>query len=253
MLHYQPKCDLDGAVFGVEALVRWQHPTRGLLPPLDFIPVAERTGLVHPLTDQVLDLALAQVRAWQDVGATVPVAVNVSTRSLLRPGFAEGVLATLGTHGVAAELLGLEITETTIMEDPERALQVLTRLAEAGVRLSIDDFGTGYSSLAALKQLPVDTLKIDKSFVMGMEESQDDEAIVEATSRLGQNLGLTVVAEGVESADVAKKLAGFGCHQGQGYFFSKPVEAETLRRWVLAYRDMFPSGASMSSGSSVSG
>ena len=164
VLHYQPKCDLSGRVLGVEALVRWAHPQRGLLPPAEFVQVAERTGLVHPLTESVLDQALAQVRRWLDDGRELPVAVNISTRSLLQPGVAERALTALGANGVPARLLGLEITETTIMEDPERALEVLTQLADAGIRLSIDDFGTGYSSLAYLKALPVHELKIDRVF-----------------------------------------------------------------------------------------
>ena len=228
VLHYQPKCDLDGRVLGVEALVRWQHPQRGLLPPLTFLPVAERTGLVHPLTDLVLDLALAQVRRWRDGGREVPVAVNVSTRSLLQPGFAEKVLTALGRHGVPATLLGLEITETTIMEDPERALAVLTQLADAGVRLSIDDFGTGYSSLAYLKNLPVHELKIDRTFVAALTTSERDRVIVDSTVALGNRLGLDVVAEGVEDEATLAALAELGCRQAQGYFFSRPVPADQL-------------------------
>jgi diguanylate cyclase (GGDEF)-like protein len=228
LLHYQPKCDLDGRVLGVEALVRWQHPQRGLLPPMTFLPVAERTGLIHPLTDLVLDLALAQVRRWRDEGRELPVAVNVSTRSLLQPGFAEKVLTALGTHGVPPRLLGLEITETTIMEDPERALAVLTQLAEAGVRLSIDDFGTGYSSLAYLKNLPVHELKIDRTFVAALTTSERDRVIVDSTVALGNRLGLDVVAEGVEDAATLDALGELGCRQAQGYFFSRPVPADQL-------------------------
>jgi diguanylate cyclase (GGDEF)-like protein len=228
VLHYQPKCDLAGNVLGVEALVRWQHPVRGLVPPMEFIPVAERTGLVHPLTEQVLDLALAQARAWADQGQVVPVAVNISTRSLLQPGFAEQVLAALGTHGVPAERLGLEITETTIMEDPETALEVLGRLAAAGVRLSIDDFGTGYSSLAYLKRLPVHELKIDRTFVAALTSSARDRVIVDSTIALGNRLGLEVVAEGVEDAATLAALERLGCRVAQGYLLGRPVPAADL-------------------------
>jgi diguanylate cyclase (GGDEF)-like protein len=228
VLHYQPKCDLDGRVLGVEALVRWQHPQRGLLPPMTFVPVAERTGLVHPLTNQVLDLALAQARQWLGEGRSLPVAVNVSTRSLLQPGFAEKVLTALGTHGVPAALLALEITETTIMEDPERALEVLTRLAAAGVRLSIDDFGTGYSSLAYLKNLPVHELKIDRTFVAALTSSERDRVIVDSTVALGNRLGLDVVAEGVEDEETVAALAALGCRLAQGFLFSRPVPADQL-------------------------
>ncbi len=229
VLHYQPKCDLSGRVLGVEALVRWAHPQRGLLPPAEFVQVAERTGLVHPLTESVLDQALAQVRRWLDDGRELPVAVNISTRSLLQPGFAERVLTALGANGVPARLLGLEITETTIMEDPERALEVLTQLADAGIRLSIDDFGTGYSSLAYLKVLPVHELKIDRVFVAALTTSERDRVIVDSTVALGARLGLEVVAEGVEDEDTLAALAALGCQQAQGYYFSRPVPAEMLR------------------------
>ena len=228
LLHYQPKRGADGVVVGVEALVRWAHPARGLVAPMDFLPVAERTGLVHPLTEQVLDLALAQARRWGDDGTPVPVAVNISTRSLLQPGFAESVLGRLGTHGVPAALLGLEITETTIMEDPGTALAVLSRLAEAGVRLSIDDFGTGYSSLAYLKSLPVHELKIDRTFVAALTTSERDRVIVESTVALGGRLGLEVVAEGVEDEETLAELHRLGCRVAQGYLLGRPVPADAL-------------------------
>jgi diguanylate cyclase (GGDEF)-like protein len=223
VLHYQPKCALDGTVRGVEALVRWRHPERGLLAPDEFIPAAERTGLIHSLTDVVLDAALAQARRWDDAGSPTAVAVNVSTRTLLDPGFAERVLAHLAAHRTPASLLGLEITETTIMEDPERALAVLTRLADAGVRLSIDDFGTGYSSLAYLKSLPVHELKFDRSFVAGMTSSERDRVIVDSTVALGRRLGLDVVAEGVEDEDTRVALGDLGCELAQGFLFCRPV------------------------------
>jgi diguanylate cyclase (GGDEF)-like protein len=225
VLHYQPKCDLAGAVRGVEALVRWQHPERGLLPPVEFVPAAESTGLIHPLTDFVLDRAVAQAAAWSAAGQTLPVAVNVSTRSLLDPGFADRVLAVLALHRTPPQLLGLEITETTIMEDPDRALAVLTGLATAGVRLSIDDFGTGYSSLAYLKRLPVHELKIDRSFVAGMVANQRDRVIVDSTVALGHRLGLDVVAEGVEDEATRDALHDLGCELAQGFLFSRPVPA----------------------------
>ena len=223
VLHYQPKCALDGTVRGVEALVRWRHPERGLLPPAEFIPAAERTGLIHPLTDVVLSAALARARHWYDAGTPTAVAVNVSTRTLLDSGFADRVLAHLAAHRTPPALLGLEITETTIMEDPDRALAVLTRLADAGVRLSIDDFGTGYSSLAYLKSLPVHELKIDRSFVAGMMTSERDRVIVDSTVALGRRLGLDVVAEGVEDEPTRVALDDLGCELAQGFLFSRPV------------------------------
>jgi EAL domain-containing protein (putative c-di-GMP-specific phosphodiesterase class I) len=223
VLHYQPKRDLDGSLVGVEALVRWQHPVRGLVAPMEFLPVAERTGLVHPLTEQVLDLALAQARVWADAGHPVPVAVNISTRSLLQPGFAEQVLTALGTHGVPPALLGLEITETTIMEDPQTALAVLTRLAEAGIRLSIDDFGTGYSSLSYLSKYPIDIVKIDRSFVAGLDQTKRNSTIVHATIELAHALGLTVVAEGVETEAELTALRNAHCDAAQGFLLGRPA------------------------------
>ncbi len=228
VLHYQPKCDLTGAVRGMEALVRWQHPDHGLLPPVEFVPVAERTGLIHPLTDFVIDRAVGQAAEWSAHGRAMPVAVNVSTRSLLDPGFADRVLAALSAHRLPAMLLGLEITETTIMEDPDRAHAVLTRLADQGVRLSIDDFGTGYSSLAYLKNLPVHELKIDRSFVAGMVGNPRDQVIVDSTVALGRRLGLDVVAEGVEDEATRAALEDLGCELAQGYLFSRPVPAGDL-------------------------
>jgi diguanylate cyclase (GGDEF)-like protein len=229
VLHYQPKCRLDGTTVGVEALVRWAHPERGLLAPVEFVPDAERTGLIHRLTDVVLAAALTQARAWLDCGTPTQVAVNVSTRTLLDPGFAERVLAALSTRRVPADLLMIEITETTIMEDPERARTVLTALADAGVALSIDDFGTGYSSLAYLKSLPVHELKIDRSFVAAMTRSAADRVIVESTVALGRRLGLDVVAEGVEDDETRAALDEIGCPLAQGFHFARPVPAEALR------------------------
>jgi diguanylate cyclase (GGDEF)-like protein len=231
VLHYQPKVGVDGSLRGVEALVRWQHPERGLLPPMEFIPVAERTGLIHSLTDVVLDAAVAQARIWYDAGTPTPVAVNVSTRTLLDSGFADRVMAQLAVHRVAPGLLCLEITETTIMEDPDRARAVLTRLAGAGVRLSIDDFGTGYSSLAYLKTLPVHEIKIDRSFVAAMTTSEPDRVIVESTVALGRRLGLAVVAEGVEDEATRDALVALGCELAQGFLFSRPVPAADLGAW----------------------
>jgi diguanylate cyclase (GGDEF)-like protein len=231
VLHYQPKVGVDGTLQGVEALVRWQHPERGLLPPVEFIPAAECTGLIHSLTDVVLAAAVSQARVWYDEGHPTPVAVNVSTRTLLDAGFADRVLAQLAVHRVAPGLLCLEITETTIMEDPERARAVLTRLAAAGVRLSIDDFGTGYSSLAYLKTLPVHEIKIDRSFVAAMTTSEQDRVIVDSTVALGRRLGLAVVAEGVEDQETGDALVGLGCELAQGFLFSRPMPAADLRAW----------------------
>jgi diguanylate cyclase (GGDEF)-like protein len=233
LLHYQPKADLrTGEILGVEALVRWRHPERGVIPPDEFIPAAQKTGVIGPLTMFVLDEALRQCRTWCLQGIELCVAVNLSTRNLLDLHLPEAVAELLARWEVPACLLELEITESTILADPVRAMQILSRLDEMGVRLSIDDFGTGYSSLAYLKRLPVDELKIDKSFILGMDESENDEVIVRSTIDLGRNLGLRVVAEGVESSQAWSRLAQLGCNVAQGYFLSRPMPAEQLTQWL---------------------
>jgi len=233
VLHYQPVNGLfEGARRRVEALVRWQHPERGLVPPDEFIPLAEHTALVQPLTAYVLDVALAQCRAWLDAGQEIVVAVNVSARSLHDTSFYDLVVGTLDRHGVRPDLLDLEITESAIMADPKGARELLTRLHDLGVGLSIDDFGTGYSSLAYLKTLPVDSLKIDRSFVRGLEEDRSDAVIVQSVIDLGRNLGLSVVAEGVEDASTAEHLARLGCSMGQGWYWSRAVPADQLADWI---------------------
>lgn len=233
MLHYQPKADLrSGEIQGVEALVRWQHPQRGMIPPDEFIPPAQKTGVIAPLTLFVLDEALRQCRTWSLQGLDLCVAVNLSTRNLLDIHLPDRIGELLARWEVSPELLELEITESTILADPVRAMQVLSRLDEMGVRIAIDDFGTGYSSLAYLKRLPVDELKIDKSFILGMDESENDAVIVRSTIDLGRNLGLRVVAEGVETQVAWNRLASLGCDVAQGYFLSRPVPAEQLTEWL---------------------
>jgi diguanylate cyclase (GGDEF)-like protein/PAS domain S-box-containing protein len=233
VLYYQPKAALsDGTVNSVEALVRWIHPKRGLVPPDEFIPLAQQTGLIKPLTLYVLDEALAQCRAWEEVDLTLSVAVNLSTRNLLDVDFPDDVTKLLEKWEVRPDLLELEITESTMLADPVRTKLVLDRLAGLGVRLSIDDFGTGYSSLAYLKRLPVNELKIDRSFVMNMSQDDDDAVIVRSTIDLGRNLGLEVVAEGVEDEETWRALGSLGCHVAQGYYLSRPVPAEELTSWL---------------------
>jgi diguanylate cyclase (GGDEF)-like protein len=236
-LHYQPKVQVDtGRVTGVEALVRWQHPKHGLLGPMEFIPAAERTGLIRPLTLKVLSTALRQARRWTDAGLSpLTMAVNISTRCLLETDFADQVERLLAEAGVAPSQLELEITESTIMTDPEHAMQVLVRLADIGVGLAIDDFGTGYSSLSYLKRLPVHQLKIDRSFVMDMQVGASDEAIVRSSVDLARNLGLQVVAEGVETEETWHQLAALGCDQAQGYFFARPMPAADLPDWLESW------------------
>ena len=228
-LNYQPKITLDGErIEGLEALLRWQHPTQGLIPPGDFIPVAEGTGIILRLTERVLNLALAQQRLWLDDGHPVPVAVNLSTRCLLDADLPNLVERLLAEHRVPAGLLRLEVTESAVMGDAARCMEVLQRLHDLGVHLSIDDFGTGYSSMAYLRRLPVDELKIDRSFVLGMTTATQDLVLVRTAIDLGHNLGLTVVAEGVEGADHVAALRELGCDIAQGYHYARPMAAEQM-------------------------
>jgi EAL domain-containing protein (putative c-di-GMP-specific phosphodiesterase class I) len=229
LLHYQPKFTLDGRhIEGLEALLRWQHPERGMVPPGEFIPVAEGTGIILRLTERVLGLALTQMRRWLDEGHPVPVAVNLSTRCLMDADLPDLVAVLLAQHRVPARLLRLEVTESAVMGDAARCLDVLQRLHDLGVHLSIDDFGTGYSSMAYLRQLPVDELKIDRSFVKGMTDTQQDAVLVRTAIDLGHNLGLTVVAEGVEGAEHVAALQELGCDIAQGFHFARPMPSEDI-------------------------
>ncbi len=231
-LHYQPKADLvTGEVVGVEALARWQHPSRGLLPPSEFIPLAERTGLISPLTSEVLRQALGQVHCWNAAGLRLPVSVNISTRSLDEdlPGLVRRLLY---ENRVPAGQLQLEITESALMVDTDRAIAVLTRLRALGVGLSLDDFGTGYSSMAYLKELPVQEIKIDRSFITGMTAGSADTSIVKSCVELARNLHMTVVAEGVETSAVWDQLTELGCNLAQGYFLTRPLPASDLYTWI---------------------
>jgi diguanylate cyclase (GGDEF)-like protein len=228
-LHYQPKADVvTGRIVGVEALVRWNHPRHGLLGPEEFVPIAEQTGLIVPLTRWVLGAAIRQVQAWQGQGYELSVAVNLSARSFLDTALAVDIPLLLERHKIEPKLLELEVTESTIMLDPVRATITLERLSEIGLRLSIDDFGTGYPSLANLKRLPVDMIKIDKSFVLEMATEHSDAAIVRSTIELAHNLGLQVIAEGVEDRQIWEELARLGCDYAQGYYLSRPLPADKL-------------------------
>jgi diguanylate cyclase len=233
VLHYQPKAALEsGAVRSVEALLRWNHPTRGLVGPDEFIPLAQQTGLIKPLTLYVLEEALGQCHSWQREGMRLGVAVNLSVRNLLDAEFPEQVRRLLDKHNVDPGQLELEITESIVLSDPVRTKRVLDKLSAMGVTLSIDDFGTGYSSLAYLSQLPVDEIKIDRSFVMNMAECDNDAVIVRSTIDLGRNLGLQVVAEGVETEQAWDQLSQLGCTLAQGYYLSRPVPAAELTQWL---------------------
>jgi EAL domain-containing protein (putative c-di-GMP-specific phosphodiesterase class I) len=226
----------DGSARSVEALVRWQHPTRGLIPPDAFIPAAQETGLIRPLTLYVLDEALRQCREWRDEGLGLAVSVNLSTRNLLDIDFPGRVAEMLASWDLDAGLLELELTESAMLANPKRTTAVLDDLSALGVRLSIDDFGTGYSSLAYLRNLPIDEIKIDRSFVTDMGSEAADLAIVRCTIDLGLNLGLEIVAEGVETREVVEQLRALGCTSAQGYLFSPPLPPEELRTWVLEHR-----------------
>ncbi len=235
VVHYQPIVDVRGAeVRGAEGLVRWQHPEHGLLPPGAFIAAVEQTGLIGPLTRHVLERSIAQCATWRTDGNDLSVAVNLSVRNLLDPGLPGQISALLDIYGLPAAALQLEITESMIMSDPERALAIVGRLSELGVRLSVDDFGTGYSSLANLKRLPIDELKIDRSFVSPMMEDESDLIIVRSTINLGHDLGLTVIAEGVEDELTLKRLATLGCDLAQGYHLSRPLAPDAFAAWVSA-------------------
>ena len=231
-VHFQPKVALDsGRTVGFEALVRWNHPTLGDVPPAEFVELAECSSLIRPLTQFVLDRALEQCRRWRDAGRDLTVAVNISARSLHDVDFSERVLSSIARWRVDPSLLVLELTESAIMTDPDRAKTTLVGLHGAGVQISIDDFGTGYSSLAYLQSLPIDELKIDRGFVAQLDD-RCGSVIVRAVIDLARNLGLRVVAEGIESERTAANLRALGCDVGQGYTWSEALPAEALDRWL---------------------
>ena len=235
ILHYQPKVSLStGEFVGVEALVRWQHPIQGLIMPDDFISLAEHTGLIAPLTRYVLNVAVAQTRIWLDNGQQIPVSVNLSARNLLDTGLPQEIATLLGNHGVPAGLLEIEVTESALMTDPARAQRLLGQLSALGIRIAIDDFGAGYTSLGQLRTLPVSELKIDRSFVMSMDTDSGSAVIVQSVVDLGHNLGLTIIAEGVESQRVMDALSRIGCDVAQGYFIARPVTAAAVDAWCAA-------------------
>jgi diguanylate cyclase (GGDEF)-like protein len=235
VLHYQPKIDLrTRAVKGAEVLLRWAHPVHGWLPPDEFIPLAEHTGLIVPLTHYVLDHALRQMGTWRADGLDIGVAVNLSARTLIERELPDQLETMCRRWDVPTDRVVLEITESMVVADPARALPVLARLHELGVEISVDDFGTGYSSMDYLKRLPVAEIKIDRSFVMPMATDARDAAIVRCTIDLARSLGLRVVAEGVETADVRARLAAMGCDQGQGYSFSRALPATQFTAWLFA-------------------
>jgi diguanylate cyclase len=232
-LTFQPKISLaKGLVTGVEALLRWQHPEHGIILPDQFIPVAERTGLIVPLTLWVLQQSLMQSRQWSKMGLDIGVAVNLTMWNLEAQELPEQIDGLLHNTGVSPNNLELEITETSIMSDPQRVIRTLNQIRQIGVRFAIDDFGTGYSSFAYLTKLPVSCIKIDKSFVQNIETDRDSSVIVKSIIDLGHNLGLKVVAEGVETATANKLLTAFKCDEGQGFYFCRPIPADAMTEFL---------------------
>ncbi len=230
VLHCQPKINLhNGAIVGVEALIRWQHPQRGLLSPVQFVPIAEDCGLILPIGRWVLREACRQARAWQDAGLPpITVAINTSAPEFRADDFLDNLRATLEASRLEPRFLELELTESALMRDAEATGSVLHALADLGIKLAVDDFGTGYSSLSYLRQFPIDTLKIDQSFVSRMAHNPDDAAVFGAVIRMAKSLRLRVIAEGVETAEQAAFLQTQHCDEGQGYLFGRPVAAEAL-------------------------
>jgi len=241
VVHYQPQVKIrSGRVLGVEALVRWQHPRHGLLAPDTFIPSAEQTGLIGPLTQYVLNSALQQCARWQHEGLNLTVAVNLSARNLFDPRLVHDVRSALQRHGLPASSLELEITETTAMVDPRRSIEVLSALARMGVRLSIDDYGTGQSSLAYLQKLPVDRLKMDRSFVTGMVDDEANAAIVRSTIDLARVLQFDIIAEGVEDDATLLRLRAMRCDDAQGFGLGRPVAAPLLPELIRSIEERLP-------------
>jgi EAL domain-containing protein (putative c-di-GMP-specific phosphodiesterase class I) len=233
MLYYQPKVDMaSGELCGAEALIRWQHPERGFMPPDSFIPIAEQSGFIVPLSAWVLNAAIRECAGWHRRGIRIPVAVNISARNLQDPNITDVVLNTLEQHALDYRALIIEVTETAVMSNPELVLEIVSALENKGVRVSIDDFGTGYSSLANLKKLPVTEIKIDRSFVMDMKEDNNDAVIVRSTIDLAHNMSLKVTAEGVENQETWDLLRSHGCDQAQGYFISRPIPAADFLEWA---------------------
>ena len=236
-LYFQPQISLrDFSVAGAEVLIRWIHPEYGFIPPDEFIPLAERTGVIHPLTQWICREAFKFKRTLEQQGLDIHLSINISARNLQDPHFVEQIAQLAKDSDISLSRIIMELTETAVMTDPDDALRVMKELNGQGIRLSIDDFGTGYSSLSYLKQLPVDEIKIDRSFVMEMVKNNDDQVIVHTTLTMGHNLSLEVVAEGIEDATTLRKLKDMGCDLAQGYHIAKPMPAEDFFAWVTKYQ-----------------
>ena len=245
-LDYQPKVSCSGGtVRGLEALVRWQHPTRGLLLPDVFVPLAEQTGIIRELTNWVLLRALAECASWHRAGHLLPVAVNLSAGTVHDPGLLDAVMSAMARAGLPPEALELEITESAVMRDPVGARRSLEALTSRGVRFALDDFGTGYSSLGYLQRLPVSSVKIDKSFITPLAQGDDSvaSAIVRAVVELGHSLHLDVIAEGVDSAAALAAVAALGCDAMQGFYIARPMDAHALQPWMKDHDPRLGSGA----------
>jgi diguanylate cyclase len=238
-LYYQPKAELKtGLVKSVEALLRWQHPTLGFIPPDQFLPLAEQTGLIGPLTQWVVATAVQQCRHWIDSGLNLCVSVNLSMWNLRDASLPDTIADLLTKYSVPPHLLCVEITESAVMTDAEHTLEILNRLFALGVRISIDDYGTGYASLSYLKHLPADELKIDRTFIQHMTTDQSDHAIVNSTVNMAHSLGIYVVAEGVEDQATWNLLETLGCDIAQGYYLSRPIPAQDLENWLTDRKEV---------------
>jgi EAL domain-containing protein (putative c-di-GMP-specific phosphodiesterase class I) len=253
VLHYQPQINVaTGEVAGVEALVRWQHPERGLLYPDVFLPLAEEIGMMDRLTDWVLRVAIRQVKRWNRDGTYLRIAVNLSAQDLRDGRISESISRLIALYGIDPRQLCLELTETTVTTEADRAAESLRALSRLGIRISIDDFGTGYSSLSHLKQFPVDELKIDKQFVIGMATDPDDAAIVSSTIELAHRLGVDVVVEGVEDRVAYDAIARLGAEYAQGFGISHPLTAKAFETWLSDYEaNRHSTGASGAAGAAT--
>jgi EAL domain-containing protein (putative c-di-GMP-specific phosphodiesterase class I) len=238
-LFYQPQLHLaDGSLIGAEALIRWRHPVRGLVSPAEFMPVVNTSPISERIADWVLETACTQAAAWERAGRKLRIGVNLSPSQLQSGDLADSVARVLARTGLTATSLELEVTEDILLHDEQGALDTFLKIQELGVRIVFDDFGTGYASLSYLKKFPLDGLKIDRSFVLGLLGNPDDAAIVGSTVGLSKQLGLSVIAEGIENRATADLLASMGCEEGQGYFFGRPMPAADFERQFLAAADV---------------
>lgn len=239
VLHYQPQFELStNKIVGAEALIRWQHPENGLIPPLDFIPLLEETGLIVPIGDWVIQKACSQIVEWSNKGLNAPrIAINISAKQFNQRNLTQNIIKIISQTGINPELLELEVTESTIMRNFDHVVKILTELHENNIMLSVDDFGTGYSSLSYLKHFPIDVLKIDRSFVKEIPGNNDDTAIVNTIISMGHNMNLKVIAEGVETQEQRNCLTKLGCELAQGFYFSRPLTADDFLAYMTQHSE----------------